>query len=78
MPSGMRCGGRMSFVISHTVLSWCWWDLVALLVLVGVSIYSWRKLKKLKDAKKQLEDRLASLEAAAAVPTETAIPAEAN
>lgn len=67
----------MSFVISHTVLGWCLWDLAALLVLLGVSFYSWRKLKKLKDAKKQLEDRLASLEAANAVPAETVIPAEA-
>lgn len=60
----------MSFVISHTVLGWCLWDLVALVVLLGVSFYSWRKLSKLKDTRKELEDRLASLEAENAVPTD--------
>lgn len=68
----------MSFIISHTVLGWCLWDLAALLVLLGVSVYCWRKLSKLKDAKKQLEDRLAAQQAALAVPTESVTPAEAN
>ncbi|MCQ2555209.1 MAG: hypothetical protein MJ171_06125 [Clostridia bacterium] len=54
----------MKYLIQHTVLGFCWWDLLALVAVIGVIIYSWRKLKKVKDLKEELEDRLAERDSA--------------
>lgn len=57
----------MSYILERTVLGWCWWDLVALIVLVGVCVYSYLKIRKMKEVEKKLSDRLAGIDAEAAV-----------
>lgn len=49
----------MSYILERTVLGWCWWDLVALIALVGVCVYSYLKIRKMKETVKALEDRIA-------------------
>lgn len=57
----------MSYILERTILYWCWWDLLALAILVGVCIYSYLKLRKMKETIENLEDRVAGKNAAEAV-----------
>lgn len=51
----------MSFVLSHSVLGFCWWDLLALLALVVVVVYFVVHHRKMKRHEKELEDELSAL-----------------
>ena len=57
----------MSYILSHTTLGFCWWDLLALVILVGVCVYAWKKIKKMKDQLEDLQERAEGVEAASAV-----------
>lgn len=51
----------MSFVLSHTKLGFCWWDLLALIVLVVVVGIFVVNHKKMKDRTKELEAEVSAL-----------------
>jgi len=51
----------MAFVLSHTRLWFCWWDLVALVALVVVVGHFIIKRRKTKQHEKELEDELSAL-----------------
>ena len=51
----------MSFVLSHTKLGFCWWDLLALVALVVVVGLFVVHRKKMKERTKQLEDEVSAL-----------------
>lgn len=57
----------MSYVLQHTVLGFCWWDLPALLVLVGIVVWAVMKHRKYAKIKKELEDALVEKDAAQSV-----------
>ena len=51
----------MSFILEHTKLGFCWWDLVALIILVivaGIFIYKYVKMKKIQH---DLEDQISEI-----------------
>ena len=48
----------MSYIFEHTRLGFCWWDLLALVILVIVVVAFAVKRSKLKD---ELEDQLSEL-----------------
>ena len=56
----------MSYILEHTILGFCWWDLV----LAGVAVYFFMKNRKRKEEEKDLEDQLSDLYADAAVEAE--------
>ena len=51
----------MSYIFEHTRLGFCWWDLLALVILVIVVVAFAVKRSKLKDEQDQLEDQLSEL-----------------
>ena len=51
----------MSFVLSHTKLGFCWWDLLALVALVVVVGLFVVQRKKMKERTKQLEEEVSAL-----------------
>lgn len=51
----------MAFVLSHSKLGFCWWDLVALVVLVVVVGFFIIKYRKAKQHEKELEDEISAL-----------------
>lgn len=51
----------MSYIFEHTRLGFCWWDLLALVILVIVVVAFAVKRSKLKDAQDELEDQLSEL-----------------
>ena len=51
----------MLYVLEHSKIGFCWWDLVALLVvIVVIALYVVQK-KKLNDRQSDLEDQLSEL-----------------
>ena len=56
----------MSYILSHTKFGFCWWDLVVLVVLVGLCVYFFCKLKKMKDQMEDLKKQLGDAEDSAA------------
>lgn len=62
----------MQYLFEHTTLGFCWWDLVAVIVLVGIIIFCREKIKKMEDEKKELEAALNGTEAVEAVSTAAA------
>ncbi len=46
------------------MLGFCWWDLPALLVLVGIVVWAVRKHRKYAKIKEELEDALVETDAA--------------
>lgn len=48
----------MSYVFSHTVLAYCWWDIPALIVLIVVIVGFAVKHHNMKKEEKDLEDQL--------------------
>ena len=60
----------MSYILEHTILGFCWWDIPALIVLIGVAVYFFTKNRKRKEEEKDLEDQLSDLYADAAVEAE--------
>lgn len=57
----------MSYVLQQTVLGFCWWDLPALIVLVGIVVWAVMKHRKYAKIKKELEDALVEKDAAQSV-----------
>jgi protein-S-isoprenylcysteine O-methyltransferase Ste14 len=51
----------MSYILSHTVLGFCWWDLPALIVLIVVIAAFAVKHHNMKKEEKDLEDQLSEL-----------------
>ncbi len=51
----------MSFVLSHSSLGFCWWDLLALVALVVVVVFFVVKCRDMKKHEKDLEDELSAL-----------------
>lgn len=47
--------------IQHTAFVFCWWDLPALIVLIGVIAYSAARWAKMKQAQEDMEDELSML-----------------
>ena len=57
----------MSYVLEHTTLGFCWWDLPAAIILIVVIVaFAW-KHHDMKKQEKDLEDRIAELYANDAV-----------
>lgn len=51
----------MSYIFEHTRLGFCWWDLLALVILVIVVVAFAVKRSKLKNEQDELEDQLSEL-----------------
>ena len=51
----------MSYIFEHTRLGFCWWDLLALVILVIVVVAFAVKRSQLKDEQDELEDQLSEL-----------------
>lgn len=51
----------MSYIFEHTRLGFCWWDFLALVILVIVVVAFAVKRSKLKDEQDELEDQLSEL-----------------
>ena len=57
----------MAYLLEHTKLGFCWWDLLALLILLAVVIVYLVRRHNLKKEQKDLEDQLSDLYAEASV-----------
>ncbi len=53
----------MTYLVDHSSLGFCWWDLVALLVLVGVIVVFIVKTRQQKKLIQELENEISSLSA---------------
>ena len=51
----------MSYILEHTRLGFCWWDLLALIVLLVVIVAFAVRRSNLRDEQKELEDQLSEL-----------------
>ena len=51
----------MAYLLEHTKLGFCWWDLLALLILLAVVIVYPVRRHNLKKEQKDLEDQLSDL-----------------
>ena len=51
----------MAYLLEHTKLGFCWWDLFALLILLAVVIVYLVRRHNLKKEQKDLEDQLSDL-----------------
>lgn len=63
----------MSYILEHTMLGFCWWDIPALLILIGIAVYFVVKNHKRKEEEKDLEDQLSELYADDAVEAEKTV-----
>ena len=51
----------MSFILEHTKLGFCWWDLVALIVLIIIAAIFIIKFTKMKKVQHDLEDQISEI-----------------
>ena len=51
----------MSYILEHTVLGFCWWDIPALIVLIVVIIVFAVKHHDMKKEEKDLENQISEL-----------------
>ena len=51
----------MSYIIEHTVLGLCWWDIPALIILLAVIAVFIKKHHDMKKLENELEDQLEEL-----------------
>lgn len=51
----------MSYILEHTVLGFCWWDIPALIVLIAVIAVFVMKHRDMKKQENDLEDQLSEL-----------------
>ena len=52
----------MAYLFAHTSLGFCWWDLLALILLAAVIIIFIVKTRKQKDEEKDLQDQIDEFE----------------
>ena len=62
----------MSYILEHTKLGFCWWDVPALLVLVALVVVYLLRSRNMKKQQKEMEDQLADLYAEDSVKEELA------
>ena len=51
----------MSYILEHTVLGFCWWDIPALIILLAVIALFIKKHHDMKKLENELEDQLEEL-----------------
>lgn len=51
----------MSYILEHTRLGFCWWDLIALIILIVVAVIFAYKFMSMKKAQKDLEDQISEI-----------------
>lgn len=51
----------MSYIIEHTILGFCWWDILALIALIAVIAVFVIKHRDMKKQEKEFEDQLSEL-----------------
>ena len=63
----------MAYVLEHTKLGFCWWDIPALLVLAAIVVIYLIRSHDLKKQQKEMEDQLADLYAEDSMKEETSV-----
>ena len=51
----------MSYILEHTRLGFCWWDLIALIILIVVAVIFVYKFMNMKKTQKDLEDQISEI-----------------
>lgn len=51
----------MSYILEHTRLGFCWWDLIALIILIVVAVIFIYKFLQMKKTQKDLEDQISEI-----------------
>ena len=51
----------MSYILEHTRLGVCWWDLIALIILIVVAVIFVYKFVNMKKTQKDLEDQISEI-----------------
>ena len=51
----------MSYILEHTRLGFCWWDLIALIILIVVAVIFAYKFMSMKKIQKDLEDQISEI-----------------
>lgn len=51
----------MSYILEHTRLGFCWWDLIALIILIVVAVIFSYKFMSMKKTQKDLEDQISEI-----------------
>lgn len=51
----------MSYILEHTRLGFCWWDLIALIILIVVAVIFVYKFLSMKKTQKDLEDQISEI-----------------
>lgn len=51
----------MSYILEHTRLGFCWWDLIALIILIVVAVIFAYKFVSMKKTQKDLEDQISEI-----------------
>ncbi len=51
----------MTWLCTHSRLGFCWWDVIALIVLIIVIVNFVNKNREMKNEKKELEDKISEL-----------------
>ena len=51
----------MSYRLEHTRLGFCWWDLIALIILIVVAVIFVYKFMNMKKTQKDLEDQISEI-----------------
>lgn len=54
-------GENMAYILEHTVLGFCWWDLPAAIVLIVVVVACVWKHHDMKKQERELEDQISEL-----------------
>ena len=51
----------MSYILEHTRVGFCWWDLIALIILIVVAVIFAYKFMSMKKTQKDLEDQISEI-----------------
>jgi membrane protein implicated in regulation of membrane protease activity len=51
----------MAYILEHTVFGFCWWDLVALIILIVIAVIFIMKYLQMKKLQKDLEDQVSEI-----------------
>lgn len=52
----------MSYILEHTRLGFCWWDLITLIILIVVAVIFVYKFMNMKKTQKDLEDQISEID----------------